>query len=184
MGIMSAYIGLIIAFIIIISFFLYFFIASNMPVAVKILIIPIIVWYSLVLFYTPDKLMGWPTWQPIPNGSRIISMIIKEPFKDDLGSIYIWAIDYNISEKWSINPKRVFRYNEKNTPRVYKIPYSKELHKKLIEARSSAKKNHGFMMWGIKKGKGKLKRGGNLNLSDDVEIRIIDPMKLLQKDKK
>ncbi len=102
MDILLGYSGMALAFVIIAAIHLYFIIYSKANIVVKAVVIPIVLWYSLVLFYTPSKLMGWPTSQSIPKNSRVLSMMIREPLRGNPGAIYILTINYSDVEKLSL----------------------------------------------------------------------------------
>lgn len=176
MDILLGYNGLAVAFIIIAALHLYFIIYSKAKIVTKALIIPVVLWYSLTLFYIPGKLMGWPTSSPIPDNSRVLSMMFREPFKGRPGSIYILAVSYvevnesNISEV--LNPKHVFGYSEKNVPRFYRLPYKRELHKRLQEGEKQAKKKGGFLRIG--KGK-KIRKNDSWSTDEEIKIEIVNP---------
>ncbi len=184
MDILSGYSGLAVAFIIVAALHLYFIIYSKAKVITKALIVPLVLWYSLVLFYTPEKLMGWPTSSSMPDNSRVLSMMFREPFKNSPGSIYILAVGYtevnksNIGE--ALDPSHVFGYNERNTPRFYKLPYNRELHKRLKEGEKKAKKTGGFLkIGGRKKNKNKDNTVGGEQI--EIEIDVVDPKQLMPK---
>jgi len=184
MAILSAYIGLTIAFIIITSILLYFVINSNSHVFLKAGAITIVIWYSLVMFYTPPRLMGWPTYQALPDESNIISAIIKEPKGDDKGSIYLLVISTDDDKKsliQQINPKHIFDYSNKNTPRIYRIPYSKEFHKKWAKAKRGAGRG-GIIKLQREKPQKKKSGGNSRSLKDKFKFKILNPMELLKKD--
>jgi len=186
MDIFLGYSGLAVAFIILAAIHLYFIIYSDAKVIIKAVIIPAVLWYGLTLFYTPGNLMGWPTSQPMPDNSRVLSMMIREPRGDRPGSIYILALGYvdlkKIKNKPDIDkllePKHIFYYTKDNIPRFYRLPYDRELHKKLKKGEKEAKKKGGFMK--IKKGK----RNDNINKWKDMdrfEVEVVDPRKLMPK---
>ena len=182
MGIISAYIGLSVAFIIIVSILIYFVINSNSNVTIKAGIIAVVVWYSLVLFYTPPKLMGWPTYQGLPDDSAIVFALVKEPMGKDKGGMYfLLMMDENDKLLFEqLNPKNIFNYNEKNTPRLYIIPYDRELHKELLKKQKKARKVRGRLRL---KRKGKKKGfGGKQRDKDQFKIKLINPMDLISKD--
>lgn len=184
MDISLGYNGLAIAFIIIAALHLYVIVYSKVRVTIKALLIPMVLWYSLVLFYTPGKLMGWPTPQPIPDNSRVLSIMFREPFKGRPGSIYILAVSHveinksNIEEV--LNPKYIFGYSEKNVARFYRLPYERELHKRLKKGEKQAKEKGGFMR--IDKGKKvKIKKKNNWVFEEELRIEIVDPKVLMPK---
>lgn len=184
MIILTGYIGLAIAFIIITTILIFFLISSKIHVIIKIVVIPIVIWYGMVLFFTPDNLRGWPTDQPIPDDSRVISVLINEPDTISKGAIYLWVIDKD-TKKTILDPENMFCYNEKNTPRVYKIQYNKELHKRLIMALKKAGKTGGFITvknlfgkWGKSN---KNKEGKGIPDSGSLEFEVTNPRTILKK---
>ena len=63
---------------------------------------------------------GWPSDQTLPSKFELISADVVEPsqLKNIQGNIHLW-----------IKP------DEKGAPRAYILPYTRELHKRLFEAR-------------------------------------------------
>jgi len=182
--IITGYIGLAIAFIMITAVLLFFLTDSKIHVLIKVVIIPVVLWYSLVLFSMPDNLRGWPTDQPIPNDSRVISLLINEPSVSGMGAIYLWVIDKEF-KKTILDPRNAFCYHTNNTPRVYKLPYNKELHKRLIEALQKAKQVGGFIIVKNLFGKGKKGKKGKIGkgISDSGNLRfdVTNPRIILKK---
>jgi hypothetical protein len=169
MGMWSGYIGLSTAFVIISAIVLWFSIRTPGQIIIKAMLIPATVWYGLVLYYSVPNLMGWPISQSIPDNSQVLAIRIKEPDPkhNDPGAIYFWV---NIKPgskspektvKALLNPKSVFSYNSKTQPRAYQLPYSREMHKAIVEAQRKAQGVPGAQ---FKTKKGKPKRG---NLGSD-----------------
>ena len=149
MDVLTAYAGLSIAFVIIASLFLYFIIGSKARLLVKVILIPIVIWFTLALYFTPGKLMGWPATVEPPDNSIILMPIIKEPRGDSKGFIDLLVIVREESKKSLIEqlkPGNVFSYNDKNTERLYRLPYDRELHEALMEAQTKARRVGGFMI--------------------------------------
>jgi hypothetical protein len=187
----SGYIGLSIAFVIISAIVLWFSIRTPGQIIIKALLIPATVWYGLVLYYSVPNLMGWPISQSIPDDSQVLSIRIKEPDpqQNDPGAIYFWANikpDSKSPEqtvKALFDPKSMFSYNSKTQPRAYQLPYSRELHKAIVEAQRKAQGVPGAQLRTKKAKKGKSKRGdtGNHASKAKLELKIINPVKSLPK---
>ena len=188
MDIWSGYIGLSVAFVIISAIVLWFLIRTPGKIIIKAILIPATVWYGLVLYYTVPNFMGWPISQPIPDNSQILAIRIKEPNPkhNDLGAIYFW-VNIKPSSKsleqtlgaW-LNPKNVFSYHSKTEPRAYQLPYSRKMHKAIVEAQRKAQ---GILGAQIRTKKGKPKQGnlGNDESRATLELEIINPVKLFPK---
>ncbi|MGD9045558.1 MAG: hypothetical protein PVG06_17725 [Desulfobacterales bacterium] len=188
MGMWSGYMGLTVAFVIISAIVLWFSIRTPGQTIIKAMLIPVTVWYGLVLYYSVPNLMGWPISQSIPDNSQVLDIRIKEPDPkhNDPGAIYFW-VNINPDSKNSeqtlaakLNPKNMFSYNGKSQPRAYQLPYSRELHKAIVEAQRKAQGVPGAQ---LKTKNGKSKRGntGNDRSKAKLELKIINPVKSLPK---
>ena len=183
MDMWSGYIGLAIAFVIISAIVLWFSIRTPGQIIIKAMLIPATVWYGLVLYYSVPNLMGWPISQSIPDNSQVLAIRIKEPDpkQNDSGAIYFWVNikpDSKSPEqtvKALLNPKSVFSYDSKTQPRAYQLPYSREMHKAIVEAQRKAQGVPGAQ---LKTKKGKSKRGnpGNDASKAKLELEIINPV--------
>lgn len=179
MDILTAYSGLAIAFIIIVAILLYFLIATKLKLVIKIALIPLVIWYSLVLFYTPGKMMGWPTYENIPPKSRLIYYMVKEPMGTEEGCIYFWVIAYKDHKTRIIdqlNPKNIFSYSEDSAPRAFRIPYTRENHKKINKAVKELMKKRGGVIL--------LEGGGHKSIWDPKELKfkVLNPEVILTKE--
>lgn len=189
MDIWSGYIGLAIAFVIITVIFLWFFLRTPGHIIIKVIMIPVTIWYGLVLYYSAPNLMGWPTTESIPENSQILAFRIKEPNpkNNDPGAIYFWLNTKpgHKNQKPSpanwINPKNVFSYNGSTHPRAHQLPYSRKMHKKIIEAQKKARGVPGARVKIKKKGQHKKGDPGNEESKAALEFEIINPVKLLPK---
>lgn len=75
--------------------------------------------------------LGWPIKTQLPEKFRLIASDILPPIPDmnDKGAIYLWVLDQNSTE-----------------PRSIELPYSKELHKKLEEAKKKGEQGEEVYM--------------------------------------
>jgi hypothetical protein len=188
MDMWSGYIGLSIAFVIISAIVLWFSIRTPGQIIIKAMLIPATVWYGLVLYYSVPNLMGWPISQPIPDNSQVLAIRIKEPDPkhNDPGAIYFWVNIKPSSKspeqtlKALLNPKSVFSYNSKTQPRAYQLPYSRKLHKAIVEAQRKAQGVPGAQLR-TKKGKSKQRATGYHESKAKLELEIINPVKSFPK---
>lgn len=93
--------------------------------SIKVLFIIVAGLASLMIWYELLQRAGWPTQDKPPAGSIFISGLVDEPNNatGDRGQIYLWLFTPN-----------------SNTPRGYKLPYSRQLHKEVSNAQHEAKK--------------------------------------------
>jgi hypothetical protein len=183
MDMWSGYIGLSIAFVIISAIVLWFSIRTPGHIIIKAMLIPATVWYALVLYYTVPNLMGWPISRSIPDNSQVLAIRIKEPDpkQNDPGAIYFWvntkadSISSVQAVKAMLDPKSIFNYNGKTQPRAYQLPYSRKLHKAIVEAQRKAQGVPGAQMR-TKKGKPAKGNPGNDESKAKLELQIINPV--------
>ncbi len=184
----SGYVGLSIAFVIISAIVLWFSIRTPGQIIIKAMLIPATVWYGLVLYYSVPNLMGWPVSQTVPDNSHVLAVRIMEPDAkhNDPGAIFVWVNikpPSNSPEQTltaQINPKSLFSYNGKTRPRAYQLPYSRELHKAIVEAQRKAQGVPGAQLRTKKNGSKKGPEGNDL-IQADLQLEIINPIKSLPK---
>ena len=179
--------GITILYAIVMSLLCWFIIGVRGRWIIKTLIIALSIWFAVTLAYTFNNFMGWPSEEKFKTEtSQIIWFQIIEPSKvsQTPGAIYLWVREINPPEKADgltlqelLNPMYWFTYPDPNTaPRSYKIPYTKEKHKKLREAAEGRGKGkvaflkvEGQEMEGRK---GKNNRGDQ-EIDDGIIIEII-----------
>ena len=185
--------GLATAFVILSALFLWFLIKSKIKLSIRFIIIPVVVWYGLVLYHTPSKLMGFPltvnSIEEIPNYSVVLYVKVVEPDYKSSGYIYFYVVHpYNKYKKDKniiqvLNPKKIFGFDDRNVPISYKLDYDKFLHKDLEKQREKMKAMRGSVMR-IVHGKGKMKDGQGRDENPDSEFEVLNPHKILPKVKK
>ena len=148
-------IGISIAFIILIVVMLWFVIGGKGKWWMKVPVIGFGLYISITMWFAMIGLLGWPTPSELPEKFRLHWVVIEEPDKNDpnSGGIYVWAED--ITGKGSQKKEDptwvdqyvkpyvlpLHGYSDDNGPRVYKLPYSRELHEQSMGIR-------GFLMKG------------------------------------
>ena len=69
--------GLMVSFLILASMICYIFIRARINPAVKAILIPVAIWYSLAMYFAPQCLMGWPkSVDTLPDKSLVINFRI------------------------------------------------------------------------------------------------------------
>ena len=157
----------------------------------KGLFMAIAIWFSITLYHSFHNFMGWPTEETINTKySQLIWFQIKEPSKvsNHPGAIYLWVREIPESEKVEgftlkqlSDPMVWFIYPDENVPRAYKIPYTKEAHKKLRESVEARKK--GIITY-VEVGKKKMnrRRPSDQEIDDEIIFRLIKPQDILSKE--
>jgi len=168
---------------------------------VKVVVISFVLYFCISIDFSLENLLGWPSDQSLPEKFQVHWVEIKEPNKKtkELGCIYVWATNSNKFSKedgWD-GWRRVFvsfQNYDSREPRSYRLPYSKEDHKKAqraIELIKGGNKVGGGNGKGKGKGKGgkgkgdgkggKKNGGGSLSRNGGVYFEILPPPSLPDK---
>ncbi len=121
--------GLIAAYVLIAILLLSILIYSSWNWWVKTTLIIITSGFYIVTYLSYPLLMGWPTEAELPERFRLVSTAIQEPDKltGSEGNIYLWVTDMRSDPSIA-------------KPRSHQLPYSDDLHKKVIEANQKMRK--------------------------------------------
>ena len=151
----------------------------------------IAIWFSVTLYYSFHNFMGWPTEETISTQySQVIWFQIKEPSKvsNHPGAIYLWVREISESEKIEgltlkqlSDPMVWFTYPDETVPRAYKIPYTKEAHKKLREG-AEGRKTGVRTYVEVEKKKLRPDRLGQQKVEDIIKFKLISPQDIIPKD--
>jgi len=176
--------GLVVAFILLATVTAWNTIRTRGWLGLKFVSIGILIWYGFVVYFTIPQIMGWSTSKDLPADSKIISVRIVEPKGDNKGAMYFWLSQKPDHEKDAMNllrPDKFLIYTGDIQPRSYKIPYDRELHKKLLETQKQQKQQKGsFLMTGKKGVKGEQEgKGGS---TTENPFKILNPFTFLNKD--
>ena len=157
----------------------------------KGLFMAVAIWFSITLYYSFHNFMGWPTEETISTQySQVIWFQIKEPSKvsNHPGAIYLWVREISESEKIEgltlkqlSDPMVWFTYPDETVPRAYKIPYTKEAHKKLREA-AEGRKTGVRTYVEVEKKKLRPDRLGQQKVEDMIKFKLISPQDIIPKD--
>ncbi|MEA2081078.1 MAG: hypothetical protein U9P00_14745 [Pseudomonadota bacterium] len=133
---------LVLGYAFLISLFLIIVISLKGKWILKFCMIPALLWFGLFLFYIPPQLAGYPSEQEVIEDKGIVRYFTyNPPTSTTSGHIYI-LVDTRFfeSEKTktfldNIDPLTYIDMSEYEHLRLYKIPWDKELIKKMIEAK-------------------------------------------------
>ena len=156
----------------------------------KSLFMAVAIWFSVTLYYSFQNFMGWPTEETISTQySQLIWFQIREPSKvsDHPGAIYLWVREIPKLEKIEgftlkqlSDPMVWFTYPDEGVPRAYKIPYTKEAHKKLREGAEGRKT--GIRTYVEVKKKKLDQAQGYQEVEDMITFKLIKPQNIIPKD--
>jgi len=173
-NIFVGYSSLAISFVMFAFVFLLVFIkANNINLKLKFLMVPLLLCYSIVLYFTVQNFLGYPSKEVKGLGSVfVLSYDIQE---DE--AIYFWVKSYNrdnILSRYFPNPPEGLNVT---APIYVKIEYNSEIHKKLAEAAAKAEEENKE----LKMDGDKLRGFVTFNIDDDP-FELFDPMEALRKE--
>ena len=155
---------------------------------VNLAMIPLVIWYSMALFYVPSHLMGWPSNNKIPDKFLVMSSLVQKPEKDFKGGVYFWGLEWDGKKpvRNLIDPKGSFMYiPESMTPRAFRVDYSEGLQKSLDRGKEEMKKVPGgiIMVERIKKDTDKEKEDDlqTAGKGSELKLTILNPAQTLAK---
>jgi len=181
---MSGWIAIVVGWVILTALGISLIISPKVKVIFKIIVIPLIIWFSVALYYSSASLMGHPINGDPPYGSIIVGIhIVEESFMSDEPAIYLTVVDRNEAEVGKfidkLDPTKVFFYFKKGEPVLYKIDFDKELVKKLKKGLKKKMEAGGVMIWNKPGGR----KGKSNNFSVDRDgIKILNPFDILKKE--
>lgn len=132
-------IGIPLTFLILFAIILWFIILGKGKWWLKAAIIPIVLYFSVVIWFSLNEISGWASPSVLPKTFILHWSIIKEPSKKNVnekGDIFIWATEVDDDHQYKtaeVNPVLQPFTPRKNAaePRSYRLPYSQELHENL-----------------------------------------------------
>jgi len=175
--------GLVVAFILLATVTAWNTVRTKGLLPLKFVSIAILIWYGFVVYFTIPQIMGWPVDKDLPANCKIISVRIVEPRSDNKGGMFFWLSHKPDHERDAFNllrPDKFLIYTGAIQPRAYRIPYDRELHKKLLEVQKKQKGQKGSSLMTGKKG---VKRKGKKGQSNPTEkpFKILNPFDVLKK---
>ena len=116
--------GLVFCFLILAVLLLSLNLYTSFHWSIKATAVVVVSIFYILGYQSLMALLGWPTYQPLPEEFRFVGMQVYEPDKLTLsdGAIYLWvtSMSENVGQ---------------GVPRAYRIEYEESLHQKLIRAR-------------------------------------------------
>jgi hypothetical protein len=91
--------------------------ALRLPLLAATPVLALAVWWQL------SHRDGWPTGSRPADGSAFVASVVQAPTAGNAGAIYLWAQPPN-----------------SDTPRSYRLPYSRQLERQVAHAATAAKK--------------------------------------------
>jgi hypothetical protein len=86
--------------------------------------------FYIVAFFRIQGLLGWPSSAPLPPRFELVWSHVVEASADEAGAIFLWAAELNGANV------------PNTTPRVYQLPYSAALARKIAKAQAEIANGH------------------------------------------
>ena len=149
---MLSIIGLSISFVILVTILMWMMAYTKIgPDWLKSIILVIVMWYGLMVYFMPIKMMGWPVCGELPETGIILAWKAIDPgMNPGEGGIYLWMVpkeEYGPSWKdWL--PNQLWMLKKRDIPRAYRIEYLPKSYEQLSDAdKLVAGKEGNVMMW-------------------------------------
>lgn len=170
------FVGLALTYVLLVTLLLWIFTKANVSEWKKFMLIPLTLWYSFALYYTPLGFMGYPVSKDLPDKAIVISVKIVEPSNDHKGGMYFWMIDVNKIKSLPADPRKAFIILDQQEPRAYKIPYDRDLHKDLVKKKKKSQEEGGVLRWSKQKQRGS---GTEKERHIKGKFQVTNPLSLL-----
>jgi hypothetical protein len=125
--------------------------------ALGIALMSVTIVFGAFLYEAPKYYMGWATVEEPADGCYIRDIIFVEPKPEQPGAIYLLGF---------------VKIEDRNHPRLYKLPYSRETHEELVKKRGKADRIGGLLQYRKGKRGSKDTIGGE---KDESGYRVIEP---------
>ena len=121
--------GLIAAYIIVALLLVSLNLYTRWSWRVKAALVVIVSAFYLVTYFSLPPLLGWPADETLPKRFNLVAVYVQEPDKSTgaEGEIFLWATDMAKGPRGA-------------EPRAYRVPFSGELHQKVVEAGNKMRK--------------------------------------------
>lgn len=121
--------GLVSAYVLIAILLLSAIIYTKWPWRLKALTIVLVSAFYVITYFSFPPLFGWPTDAEMPKRFNLVAIYVQEPNKStgEEGEIFLWATNLENG------PTR-------QEPRAYRLPFTGELHAKVVEAGNKMRK--------------------------------------------
>jgi len=132
-------IGIPLTFVVLATVLLWLIILGKGPWWLKAVIVPAVLYFSLVMWSSLNQIAGWATDNQMPKRFTIHWAMVKEPSKvaaHDQGAVFLWATEINQHNElvkhntasW-LQPFTSRKISVE--PRSYRLPYSENLHEQV-----------------------------------------------------
>lgn len=121
--------GLVAAYVLVALLLLILNLYTRWAWQVKAALIAVVSAFFFVTYVSLPPLLGWPTAATLPARFNLVAIYVQEPDKTGghPGEIFLWATDL------AGGSTRV-------EPRAYRVPFSDELHARIVEAGNKMRK--------------------------------------------
>jgi hypothetical protein len=133
--------------------------ALRLPLLAATPVLALAVWWQL------SQHDGLPIGSHPADGSAFVASVVQAPRPGNPGAIYLWAQPPN-----------------SDTPRSYRLPYSRELERDVVHASSAARRGRPVGVRTAKKSRGSTRRRGGEVTSPGLQFYRLPPHNLAVKD--
>ncbi|MDX6407039.1 MAG: hypothetical protein QOE13_110 [Gaiellaceae bacterium] len=132
--------------------------ALRLPLLAATPVLALAVWWQL------SVRDGWPTSSHPADGSSFVAGVVQAPTPQNAGVVYLWAQPPN-----------------SDTPKAYRLPYSRQLERQVAQAASAAKRGTRVGLRATRNRKRTRRAGSPQQPSGPLEFYRLPPPKLAAK---
>lgn len=141
-------------------------------------LIPFCIWWSSALYFVPGQFRGFP--KPIDSTDELPTGIVQDVLIQEDRGIYFTVLPSGEAE-WKVNVlsfQHLANVQRASEPRIFVVPYSSELHRKLLQAQQEQGGTPGGLMVHQK---GNAARPGENEDGTRSDFKILNPAEVLTK---
>lgn len=107
----------------------------------KLITVAVLFVISNLIYFSFDSIKGWPATEHLPKKGQLIWGVVQEPTDTDPGAIYLWVVYDETETGWL---QHIVTYKpEVQSPRAFKIKYSKKTASQLQKAKEAMEQGFG-----------------------------------------
>jgi hypothetical protein len=97
------------------------------PLLAKAVLVVLVPWWCFALWQAFLSFDGWPAERALPADAELVAYQVREPSANDEGAIFLWVV--------ASGDEGALTYRPSGEPRAYRLPYSRQDHQQLENAR-------------------------------------------------
>ena len=145
------------------------------------LLIPFCIWWSSTLYFVPGQFNGYA--KRIGSADELPAGVVENfIIQEDRGIYFTVLPSPQETSRRSLSPHQLIDAHRSGEPRVFVVPYSVELHRKLMEIRKAQDETPGGVLLHRGAGNGRRGHADERDSTAPSSFEILNPAEVLRKD--